>query len=83
MTARQRLPNRRASESFGFECAGLKYTATASWFADGRLGEGIPASSVEAFKYILRQNDPERLRAWLATRSAEEQTTFKNMLAAK
>lgn len=44
---------------------------------------GIPASSVEAFKYILRQNDPERLRAWLATRSAEEQTTFKNMLAAK
>ena len=36
---RQRLPNRRASESFGFECADLKYTATASWFDDGRLGE--------------------------------------------
>lgn len=40
MTAeRQRLPNRRQSETFGFEHAGLKYTATASWFADGRLGE--------------------------------------------
>ena len=39
MSARQRLPNRRRSESFGFECNGLKYTATASWFDDGRLGE--------------------------------------------
>jgi hypothetical protein len=39
MTGRQRLPDRRRSESFGFECNGLKYTATASWFDDGRLGE--------------------------------------------
>ena len=39
MTARHRLPNRRFSETFGFECTGLKYTATASWFDDGRLGE--------------------------------------------
>ena len=37
--ARQRLPNRRHSESFGFECSGLRYTASASWFDDGRLGE--------------------------------------------
>jgi hypothetical protein len=37
--ARQRLPNRRRSESFGFECNGLRYTATISWFDDGRLGE--------------------------------------------
>src|SRR6516162_729516 len=39
MTARERLPNRRASESFTFECNGLRYTATASWFDDGRLAE--------------------------------------------
>ena len=39
MTARERLPNRRRSESFGFECNGLKYTATVSWFDDGRPGE--------------------------------------------
>jgi hypothetical protein len=40
MTAtRQRLPQRRASESFGLECAGLKYTATVSRFDDGRIGE--------------------------------------------
>jgi hypothetical protein len=36
---RQRLPNRRAAETFTFECNGLAYTATASRFADGRLGE--------------------------------------------
>jgi hypothetical protein len=39
MTDRQRLPNRRASETFTLECAGLKYTATISRFDDGRIGE--------------------------------------------
>ena len=39
MTARERLPNRRASESFTFECGGLRYHATISYFADGRIGE--------------------------------------------
>jgi hypothetical protein len=36
---RQRLPQRRASETFSLECAGLKYTATVSRFDDGRIGE--------------------------------------------
>jgi ribonucleoside-diphosphate reductase alpha chain len=36
---RQRLADRRASLVFGFECNGLRYTASASWFGDGRLGE--------------------------------------------
>jgi len=36
---RQRLPDRRASTVFGVECNGLNYTASASWFDDGRLGE--------------------------------------------
>jgi hypothetical protein len=39
MTARQRLPNRRHSTTFSFEVAGLRYTATISYFDDGRLGE--------------------------------------------
>jgi hypothetical protein len=40
MTAfRRKLPQRRRSETFGFECNGLRYTATASWFEDGTLGE--------------------------------------------
>jgi hypothetical protein len=36
---RRRLPNRRASINFTFECAGLTYTASYSCFEDGRLGE--------------------------------------------
>ena len=40
MTAsRNRLPNRRASETFELECAGLRYTCTVSRFADGRISE--------------------------------------------
>ena len=34
---RERLPNRRASESFAFELEGLRFTV--SRFADGRVGE--------------------------------------------
>ena len=36
---RQRLLDRRASIVFCFECNSLRYTASASWFDDGRLGE--------------------------------------------
>jgi hypothetical protein len=39
MTARERLPDRRACESFTFELNGLRFTATVSRFADGRIGE--------------------------------------------
>jgi hypothetical protein len=39
MTERERLANRRRSESFCFECNGLRYTATISRFSDGRVGE--------------------------------------------
>jgi hypothetical protein len=39
MTERLRLRNRRASESFSFEVYGLRFTATISRFADGRVGE--------------------------------------------
>jgi hypothetical protein len=37
--ARQRLPNRRHSETFELIVGGLRYTATLSRFSDGRLGE--------------------------------------------
>ena len=36
---RQRLPNRRASETFDIESQGLKFTATVSRFADGSIAE--------------------------------------------
>jgi hypothetical protein len=39
MMERERLPNRRGSETFRVDCAVLSYTATVSRFDDGRLGE--------------------------------------------
>jgi hypothetical protein len=37
--ARERLPNRRASESFTFERDGIRYTATVTFFSAKRLAE--------------------------------------------
>ena len=39
MSERQRLPYRRANQSFSFELNGLRFTATVSRFPDGRIGE--------------------------------------------
>jgi hypothetical protein len=36
---RERLPNRRPSETFDFQVEGLRYYATVSHLADGRIGE--------------------------------------------
>ncbi len=36
---RTRLPNRRRSETFSLQSEGLSYTATVSYFADGRVAE--------------------------------------------
>ena len=39
MSERERLSNRRRSEQFAFDCNALRYVATVSRFADGRLAE--------------------------------------------
>ena len=39
MTPRRRLPNRHAAQTFELEVGGLHYTATASRFPDGSIGE--------------------------------------------
>ena len=39
MTIRNRMPNRRAAESFELEVGGLRYTYTAGRFPDGSVGE--------------------------------------------
>jgi hypothetical protein len=53
MTARERLPNRRACESFEFRHNGFAFTASAGFFEDGHLGELFlsshkPGSPIEA-----------------------------------
>jgi hypothetical protein len=38
-----------------------------------------PAESlVEAFRFLVRQNDPNRLRNWLAKRPPKEKVFFEN-----
>jgi len=37
-------------------------------------------SSVEAFRYLVRQNDPNRLRNWPTTRPPEEKAFFEERL---
>jgi hypothetical protein len=39
VTVRRKLPFRRASLNFKFECAGMAYTATVSQFSDGQIAE--------------------------------------------
>jgi hypothetical protein len=39
IAARERLPNRRASEQIAFACGGFNFIATVSHFLDGRLAE--------------------------------------------
>ena len=39
MMERNRLPNRRHSETFNLECSGLRYTATIGFFSDDQIGE--------------------------------------------
>ena len=39
MTTRRRLPNRRASLTFDVTSQGLRFSCSASWFADGTLAE--------------------------------------------
>jgi ribonucleoside-diphosphate reductase alpha chain len=38
-TARRSLPNRRPCETLSFECNGLRYTASISRYASGKLAE--------------------------------------------
>ena len=57
MTARERLPNRRFSESFTFECGGLRYHTTISRFADGRIGEVFLTNSKPASQSDVNARD--------------------------
>jgi|SRR6516164_1048091 hypothetical protein len=80
MTARERLPNRRPAETFEFEVAGLKYTATVGRSPDGRilelfLGNHKSNSAADtnardaaiAFSFAVQHNaDPQAIRKALS-----------------
>jgi hypothetical protein len=41
---------------------------------------GMAQSTIDAFKFVLRQNDPERLRAWLERRRPDERAALKKLM---
>jgi len=43
----------------------------------------VPASTIEAFRYVVKQNDPGQLRAWLAGRRPDERTALRKLLIEK
>jgi hypothetical protein len=43
----------------------------------------VPASTLQAAEYLIRQGDPARLRKWLAKHSASERTTILDHLERK
>ncbi len=55
MTTRQRLPNRRASETFAFELGALTYIATVGFFPSGSS-----ARSSSATEKLVRKPTPTR-----------------------
>jgi hypothetical protein len=80
MTERERLPNRRYSETFGLTCGALPYTCTFSRFSDGRIGEVFlnnaksnsssdtaARDSALAFSFAVQHGaDPEAIRKALS-----------------
>jgi hypothetical protein len=50
--------------------------------APNKRAEFRPAQSlIDAFKYLVKEGDQDRLRAWVAARSADESEFFRTMVA--
>jgi hypothetical protein len=89
MNPRRRLPNRRFSETFNFECNGLRYAASVSWFSDNELAEifisnGKAGSQADAnardaaitFSIAVQHGaDPETIRKALSRDSQNRAST--------
>lgn len=48
-----------------------------------RRRTGVPQSTIDAFWYLVRLNDPDRLKAWLAARPMDAPTLLKLWKARK
>jgi hypothetical protein len=45
-----------------------------------RLSGYLSTSTIQAFKHLLRQNSPDRLRAWLGQRTMQERRAMRDLL---
>jgi hypothetical protein len=66
MTEHLRLQNRRASETFELEVAGLRYLGTASWYSDSCVGELFLANG-KSNSQENNKDDVAKLEATLAS----------------
>ena len=87
-SARRQLPNRRPSESFEFDVAGLRYTCSVGRFEDGRIGEIFLSNhksnsaadtnardAAIAFSFAVQHGaDPEKIRQALSRDSGGRAT---------
>jgi hypothetical protein len=48
-----------------------------------RISGHLSASTIDAFKHMLRQNDPDRLRKWLGRRTLPERRAMRDLLVVK
>ena len=71
---RERLANRRASESFTFELNGLRYTATVTRYADGRLGEMFLNNHKAGNQSDTNARDAAIILSFAAQRGADIET---------
>src|SRR5262245_37852464 len=47
------------------------------------LADGLPQATIDALEYLLRQHDPERLRACIAQHSSRERELIADYLTGK
>lgn len=64
MATRQRLRNRRGSETFDFICGNFHYCATVSFFNDGRLAEIFIGNGKAGSATDTAAKDRRSSRAW-------------------
>jgi hypothetical protein len=81
VSVRQRLPNRRASETFTFEIDGLHFCATISRFKDGRIGEIFLASNKAGSQADTAARDSAVVASSMAPISKQSGGAFLGMAA--
>jgi hypothetical protein len=64
MSERERLPDRRAAETFDLEVAGLRYTCTVGRFDDGRVAEIFMTNHKAGSHAGIMASDAAVLASW-------------------
>ena len=80
MTARERLPARRAHEALSFVHGGFAYTAGVGRFGDGRIGEVFLSASVKSGTIIESWARDAAVLASIALQHGADPETIRKAL---